>query len=531
MTALLLTVLAPLRLPAAAIDKGRLEIDLGTVYMGSDGTEMRVPNNLRQPLGEDSDRLFVVSTLGQINVIQDGTASTFLDLSEEAIFGTETGLLGMAFHPGFSDPLSPGFHKLYTLHSVEVDPAATVRFSIPGKTVTHHNVLTEWQVDPNNPNLVDLSTRREIYREAHPSVAIHNAGAIDFGPDGYLYISTGTPPGVQSNTQLYDNIHGKVLRIDPMAPEETPASLDPVSDNGQYRIPASNPFVTDPEALGEIFAYGFRNPFRMSVDSETGIVFAGDVGQGQREEVDAVLPGQNYGWPYWEGTLPGLTALPDPAPETVMPLAEYSNFAQGGDGRAVIGGFVYRGSIEALQGKYVFGDLTFGSGPYGTNPGRLFWIDPYDEFGDLKDPNDIEISEFRLSEETCDMVAGTPPVGGGCQFDLTLYGFGVDANGELYVLGEEANIARVYKITNAEFVIPGDFDRNQIVNGDDLTRWAGDFGLNGSSDADNDGDSDGVDFLAWQRSFTHLTSVAVPEPTCWMLWAGFLIVFGSRLRR
>ncbi len=518
-------------IPAHAqnITPANLELTLTRPVWHSTGQGLRIPTNFDTP-NDGSGKFYVTGLAGRIDQFDNGAESTFLDISSEVLAGSGSGLLGFVFHPGYSDSSSLGYRKFYTFHSSPVNPSASVTFSVPGFTTAHHNVVTEWQASESNPNLADISTRREIYREAHPNENIHNGGALDFGPDGYLYVTTGVAPGTFSLAQELDNINGKLLRIDPLAPSLTSGSLDPISSNGQYRIPASNPFVSDPTALGEIFAYGLRNPYKMSVDPVSGIPFLGDVGQGAREEVDAIFPGANYGWPYREGTLP-YSGTPPVGSVFTDPIAEYSH----ADGRSVTGGHIYHGSIPELQGKYIFAEFSFGTGPF-NKPGRLFWIDPFDGDGNLKDSSEIEIKEFRFSESTQAIFDLYSPKDGD-NIDITIYSLGVDDDGEIYILGEEANRLTFYKIVDAvNLSPPGDFDGDLDVDGDDLVQWQGGYGINASGDADGDGDTDGRDFLIWQRNFgtgvAPLDAVtAVPEPNTCLLGLGVVGALASLRRR
>jgi hypothetical protein len=202
---------------------------------------------------------------------------------------------------------------------------------------------------------------------------------------------------------------GKVLRIDPLNPSLTPASADPISGNGKYRVPLTNPFVGT-TGVDEIYAFGFRNPFRYSFDSTTDRLVLGDVGQNSVEEVDIVQRGGNYGWNRKEGSFlfnpatGGISVDTNPNPAFINPVAEYGH----DDGSAVIGGFVYRGtSIPALLGKYFFGDL---AGPSGS--GRLFYTDL----------STGVIQELRIG-------ATNRALG------VALHSIGEDDNHELYVLG------------------------------------------------------------------------------------------------
>ncbi|MEM7539646.1 MAG: PQQ-dependent sugar dehydrogenase, partial [Chloroflexota bacterium] len=365
--------------------------------------------------------LFVVDQPGQIWQINllTGGKGIFLDISSSlvslGIAGSgsfdERGLLGVAFAPDYATS-----GKLYTYASEPVE--GVVDFStMPDKTnPNHHSVLAEWMVDdPTNPNsTVNMSSKRILLRIDQPQFN-HNGGALAFGPNGMLYVGLGDGGGadddaeighsVGGNGQNAGNILGTILRIDPNGND---------SANGQYGIPADNPFVNDSNRLNEIFAYGLRNPYRMSFDSVTGMLYTGDVGQNDIEEIDVITSGGNYGWPIKEGTFlfeqngaaaGVVTQQSAGAPEGLIdPVAEYDH----DEGLSAIGGFVYRGSaIPALQGRYVFGDwaLSF------SNPsGRLFYLD-----------ENNGINEFQLD--------------GMADMGIFLHGFGQDANGELYVLG------------------------------------------------------------------------------------------------
>ncbi|MEX2168445.1 MAG: PQQ-dependent sugar dehydrogenase [Pirellulales bacterium] len=473
--------------------------------------------------GDGSNRIILPELRGRVRMLENGIYTTFLDLSSEVIQSGAQGLLGTALHPGYADPDSLGYRKLYTFHSTS-DTAPTPDFINPGPASTYHNVVTEWQASAADPKVVDLSTRREIFRATHPN-ELHSGGMVTFGPDGHLYTTIGTPAGYELNAQDNSNLLGTIIRIDPLDPSLTPGSANPVSANGKYRIPSDNPFLSDP-ALDEIFAYGVRNPYRFSVDPVSGLVFAGDVGQGAREEVSAFGAGANLGWPYREGTLPYITP-PIPAPTMLGPIAEYSH----ADGRSVIGGFVYHGSIPELQGKYIFGEFSFGTGPFSSSRGRLLWIDPFDEQGELKDFSEIEINEFAFGPETCALM-------GTCKFDMTLYGFGVDEDQELYVIGTSPNRPKMYKLASA-FVAPdGDYDRDGTVDIEDYNVWRDSVGATVGlrpADGNDGGVIDQLDYFVWKQNFGVTlgsgTSNVVPEPSGFvgavilasMLWTNLMI--------
>ncbi|MHC4431429.1 MAG: PQQ-dependent sugar dehydrogenase, partial [Planctomycetota bacterium] len=232
--------------------------------------------------GDGTDRLFVVDQPGTIWIIENGQllSTPFLDVIDRVympgFFGSldesdfdERGLLGLAFHPGFADPENPGYQKLYTYTSeMAVEPADFTTEPLPtGALFDHQSVIAEWAVDKANPNLVDLSTRREIMRIDEPQFN-HNGGMLAFGRDGYLYVAVGDGGaaddiadghGTTGNGQNMNTVHGSILRIDPLDPALAPDSPDALSANGMYRVPGDNPFVGR-DGVDEIFAYGFRNP-------------------------------------------------------------------------------------------------------------------------------------------------------------------------------------------------------------------------------------------------------------------------------
>ena len=311
----------------------------------------------------------------------------------------ERGLLGVAFHPNYQ---TNGL--LYTYTSEPTAGAPTFPTTVPlPSTPDHQNVVAEWKANnPANPAAgVNPASRRELMRVDWPQFN-HDGGDLAFGPDDFLYISMGDGGGADDadgqefvvadgalpantvpivghqgdgNAQKLNTPLGKILRIDVNGNN---------SANGQYGIPADNPFVPGP-GLDEIFAFGFRNPYRFSFDSATGKLYVGDVGQNDIEEVDLVVKGGNYGWNAKEGTLffhingndEGFASEVDndrASPDMIDPIAQYDTH---GEGHSVIGGFVYHGSrIPQLKDRYVFGEFSrvfnFPSGPH--NFGRLLYL-------------------------------------------------------------------------------------------------------------------------------------------------------------
>jgi len=274
--------------------------------------------------GDGSDRLFVVEQAGIIRVFPNdaaaATANVFLDIrplvSNE---NNEEGLLGLAFDPGFA---SNG--RFYVYYS-----AAGPRRSVLARYVAAGDAA-------------DPASRVELLSFAQP-YGNHNGGELVFGPDGMLYVSTGdggSGGDPQYNAQDLDRFLGKVLRMNP-----------------DGSAPADNPFRDGAGGPRDfVWAYGLRNPWRMSFDRATGDLWAGDVGQGAREEIDLVTRGGNYGWRHYEGTL-AYNADGRPYADFAPPVIDYGR----GLGASVTGGFVYRGSANpSLRGAYLYADFVSG---------------------------------------------------------------------------------------------------------------------------------------------------------------------------
>lgn len=455
---------------------------------------------------------FVVDRDGDIRTLNNSVVGStpVLDLTSEtlATAGAGSAFFSLTFHPDYNTPGTNGYRKAYTYHTI-ADDGNGVDFNEgtqpTGQQFNQLNVLTEWEFDSTGLQ-VDLSSRRELFRAGHPNANLHAGGNIVFDNDNNLIVGLGTPnPGVGQNTQ---SLIGAVVRIDPIDPSLTPSSSDAIGANGAYRIPSDNPFVGNSAALDEIYAFGLRNPFRISFDPVTETLFAGDVGQGQREEINVIEPGGNFGWPNFEGTL---SFANNPQNNQVGPLVdpflEYSRAV----GRSVIGGFVYRGDdIPELQGKYVFGDLIRSAGPFFSEPGRLFYIDPFDENGVLRDPSEIELNEFLI-----DGGDGTPELGP--------VSFTVGTDGEIYIVGNTSGGTSAIRKLVASDVITGDLNRDNAVNAADFTVFRDSFGQQQvgdllKADADNSGLVDIEDFSRFIGSFgdqasTTSAGLAIPEPT------------------
>ena len=293
------------------------------------------------PAGDGTKRVFIVGQPGLIYLASDlsegGGAEPWLDLRDRVESGpNEAGLLGLAFDPAFRT--SGRFYVSYTRTRAGQLQSVISRFTVSGPPLGRPDPATE----------VELLSIAQPYSN-------HNGGSIAFGPDGLLYLgfgdggSAGDP---QNNGQRLDTLLGKILRID-------------VSGPGPYRTPADNPFVGQPGAREEIWAYGLRNPWRFAFDPATGALWAGDVGQGAQEEIDIIEKGGNYGWRRVEGTACYSPAADCQRPDLLPPVAAYDH----GEGKSVSGGQVYRGAaMPSLYGSYIFGDFVSGT-VWGLTPG------------------------------------------------------------------------------------------------------------------------------------------------------------------
>ncbi len=284
--------------------------------------------------GDGSGRLFIVERAGLIRIFQGGSLAPTPFLNMQSLVNAssgEQGLLALAFHPGFE-----GNGHFYTVHT-----------NAQGALV-----LSRFTASPPNSGTVSLASRVEILAIPHPNYQNHNGGTLAFGPDGYLYWSTGDGGGggdPDNNAQNLSSLLGKVLRLD--------------VDSPPYAVPVTNPFynAADPLVKKEIWAYGLRNPWRMSFDRQTGDLLIGDVGQGSREEVNfqpATSPGgENYGWRIMEGSICYNPSIGCDQSGKVLPVAEYTHSL----GCSVTGGYVYRGlAYPTLRGHYFYGDFCSG---------------------------------------------------------------------------------------------------------------------------------------------------------------------------
>lgn len=329
----------------------------------------------------DRTRLFVVEQGGRIVILRDGVTETrpFLDVSDRISRGGERGLLGLAFHPRF--PENGRFFVNYTGFGGE----------------TH---IAEFRVSAD-PDVADPSSGRDVLVVSQP-FANHNGGSLAFGPEGRLYValgdggSGGDPLG---NGQGLGTLLGKILRLD-------------VDQASPYAVPADNPFVGRPGARPEIWAYGLRNPWRIAFDPATGVLYIGDVGQRDWEEIDVAQPGrggENYGWNIMEGGHCFSPGIGCDRTGLTLPVVEYGHEA----GCSVTGGVVYRGCrMPGYHGTYFYGD-------YCSAFVRSFRL----EGGQAVDRRDW----------TASLSTGLD----------RLTSFGVDADGEIYLLDQDGEIYQV----------------------------------------------------------------------------------------
>lgn len=347
------------------------------------------PLFLISPRG-DTERLFILEqNSGQIKIIKNGEVleTPFLDIGRLASQGGERGLLGLAFHPNYSE--NGYFFINYTDNR--------------GDTV-----ISRYKVS-DDPDVADPESASVIMKADQP-YSNHNGGMIAFGPDGYLYIGHGDGGSANDPKNISQDTKrelGKILRID-------------VDGGEPYSIPEDNPFVNDPEVLDSIWALGLRNPWRFSFDSKTGDMYIADVGQNKIEEISfqpaASKGGENYGWRCMEGTrCTGLDGCVCNSPELMGPIHEYTH---SGGNCSVTGGYVYRGSaIPKLDGTYFFADFCSGN----------IWSFKWD--GE-------KITEFKERKEEL-----KPDQKGKSIRYIT--SFGQDADGELYILDKDGDIFKI----------------------------------------------------------------------------------------
>ncbi|MCH7720502.1 MAG: PQQ-dependent sugar dehydrogenase [Planctomycetes bacterium] len=292
-----------------------------------------LPVDIQDPM-DGTNRLFVVEKIGIVSVFVNDPSTTskasFLDLTDRVSSGEEEGIIALAFHPDYQD--NGYFYITYTIEN----PSVVC-------------VISRFTVSATDPDSADLDSELILLEVPQPA-SNHNTHRLGFGPDGYLDISSGDGgccgDPLETGQDLTD-ILGSILRID----------VDNPADGLNYSIPPDNPFAGNTEGYREeIYAYGFRNPWRFSFDS-TGRLWVGDVGQSEWEEIDWVVSGGNYGWNTMEGTHCFDPGSGCDQTDLIMPVWEYAHQFGPDGGFAVIGGHVYEGNgCPMLSGRYIFGD-------------------------------------------------------------------------------------------------------------------------------------------------------------------------------
>jgi len=343
----------------------------------------------------DPSRLFVVERSGVIRIVNladDTTLATpFLDINDLVGEDGEGGLLSMAFDPDYE---------------------TNRRFFVNYTNNSGHTTIARYETEVGDPNIADESSAQVLFVINQP-YANHNGGQIAFGPDGYLYVGMGDGGGggdPDETAQDDGDLLGKMLRVDVA-----------VAGPPYYSRPASNPHYVDGTSdLELIWAKGLRNPWRFSFDRSTGDMLIGDVGQGDREEIDfqaaASTGGENYGWDIFEGSV---CFEPDPAPMCpapptgfTMPIHEYDH----GQGCSITGGFVYRGcAMPDLASQYFFSDYC----------------------GDFL--RTVEISggtAINPANRTGDAESAGANISG-------VVSFGEDARGEIYIVSQGGAVYRI----------------------------------------------------------------------------------------
>ncbi|MFQ5740021.1 MAG: PQQ-dependent sugar dehydrogenase [Acidobacteriota bacterium] len=309
----------------------------GSLFSGPVAYLEPIADNLERPVaienaGDGSDRLFVVEVYGRIRIIRDDKLDLdpFLDITDRVVIEGEGGMVGLAFHPDYA--ANRRFFVSYTTRQKD-------QFKL---------IVSQFEASADDPDQA-LSEEKVLLTIDQPT-DIHQGGDLHFGPDRFLYISLGDggPGGDPDNrAQDLNTLLGKILRID-------------VDGGEPYVIPPDNPFLGQEGAREEIWAYGFRNPFRFGFDRLSGRMFAGDVGETRFEEIDEVVKGGNYGWRRLEAThcYPAEIQSCDTG-GLMAPIYEYGR--EDGPFAAVIGGRIYRGGQKTpFWGRYIFSDFATG---------------------------------------------------------------------------------------------------------------------------------------------------------------------------
>jgi hypothetical protein len=527
------------------------------------------------PFNDGTGRLAVSTIQGGVRVLDSNgqliSSSLLTKAQTGLVLPQEAGLTGIAFHPDFNNAGTFGYGKFYTIttEASESDGGlGNTNVDYPfiptsGAAVEEHqDVIREWNLAvfgnvpgnaANNQFMGILSDSRELLRVDQPG-PFHNVVDLAFDPTadpgdpdyGVMYVTSGdggNRTGYDRTVSAQDRgtIFGNVLRLNP---DPTAHALVRTSANTglpSYSIPPDNPYngddvveSTTSDTLAEIWAHGFRSPWRVTFDSLNGNLYVGDVGENLWEEIDLVQPGLNYGWAHMEGnhdgtlvpgdgtTVPGLTG-------PIIELGHNSGSLPVNQRAAnsINGGLVYRGTaIPELYGKYVFTDLG-----QGFDSSALFYAIVHPS-----DPNYGDVFEFKLSAASPNFENSTQ------EMPERVFSIGEDTNGELYLIGgpdprQPFNPSRPSVIVRlAPSLLLGDLDGDDSIDEVDWNVFKAGQGSNlvglsslqahGLGDLDGDQDHDLADFLLFRSAFEQFNGsgsfaamIKVPEPagTFWLL--------------
>ncbi|MDP5157925.1 MAG: PQQ-dependent sugar dehydrogenase [Flaviramulus sp.] len=420
-----------------------------------------------QSAKDGTDRMFVVEQEGRIKVfprnpnVNLGDLTTFLDITDRVSFanGQEIGLLGLAFHPDFTNN-----DYLYVYYTTTSATGGNIKI-----------VLSRFTVNSFNTNLADPNSELIIFQfDKNQNNSNHNGGKIAFGPDSYLYLSFGDGGGAfdpQNNAQNINNVFGSICRIDVDIDGSNPLESNPILPNGNYEIPFDNPFV-GMSGLDEIYAYGIRNTWKFSFDELNGTLWAADVGQDNFEEINIIEKGKNYGWKRFEGNIVrNNITISGP---TELPVFFYGRSA--GD-ISITGGYVYRGTeITSLSpdinSKYIFGDYVSGrvwALDYNATTGSasstlLFKTNgqSISSFG-VDENDELYFSDYGINAKIYKLVDGTTTTSG-----TTVNGIGVWSH-----LNEGVNgtIEAIATAPNGNVYHGGNFNQVGTISANNIAVW------------------------------------------------------------